>query len=132
VARLFTVFSHRLTESQVRDAREELACDEVVPMPADLAKRWASVPPGNGSVRSMAGEFIAWLTSASREGDVILVEGDYGMTFTVASWALDHGRVAVYSATERDCREETGPDGAVVSTRRFEHRGYRKYERWEK
>jgi len=125
--RMFLVFSHDHTDVQEQEARNTLNCEELISMPDDLQNLWSNVDPSIDDISLIAGQIVSWLESNSSAEDYVLVEGDFGMTFTVADWALSNGRVPVYSTTERCYSSNEGIDGARTNVHVFRHVQFRKY-----
>jgi hypothetical protein len=127
--KMLLIFSHELTEDQEREAESLFGCSELIPLPAGLQERWSNVDPLLDDITGYISEIITWISGCSVEGDYLLVEGDFGMTFAVVNWALNNKRKAVYSTTGRDYSRSKDSDGSVVNIHRFRHVKFRHYTR---
>jgi hypothetical protein len=127
--KMLLIFSHELTEDQEREAASLFGCNEIITLPAGLQERWSNVDPSLDDITGDIEQIIKWISGCSAEGDYLLVEGDFGMTFAVVSWALSNNRIPVYSTTGRDYSRNKDSDGSVVNIHRFRHVKFRHYVR---
>jgi len=127
--RLFLFFSHVMTEAQASDARRILGVSDIFHLPTHLVNQWGSVDPSAESLESTAVPFKEWLSANARTGDLVLVQGDFGLTYIMVNYAFGMGCVPVYSTTERVAGEKQGEGGAVELTKTVRHVIYRRYER---
>ncbi len=124
----FLLLSHRLTPDQERELVHIWQDPQVRVMPEELQKRWEEVPPETASVREWIQPVLEWLAHEGVPGDLVIVQGDYGATCLVASWAFAKGLVPVYATTNRSLEEVIQPDGSVLQKRLFRHVRFRRYE----
>lgn len=124
---LFLIFNHTFTDSQHTDAEASLSVERIVSLPEELQALWSSIPPQAKEIRPVLEPIRDWLASEAREGDFVLIQGDFGATYLMVQWALELGLIPVYSTTVREADEELQPDGTVKLTHRFQHRMFRKY-----
>jgi hypothetical protein len=124
---LFLLISHDLTADQMSEAKKELGCDRFITLPAGLQKQWSSVDPCLEKVDALAVIFKQWLESSSRSGDYCHIQGDFGITCALVSWAWRSGRIPVYATTERIYEKEPLVNGMVRNTHLFRHVRYRRY-----
>ncbi len=125
--KMLLIFSHNLTAEQKEEALSILGCSDLVPLPPDLQSRWSNVDPSLDCITDNIDEIVTWILNSSEDGDYLLVEGDFGMTFAVVSWALDNNRIAVYSTTERSYSNRKEKDGTFINIHRFKHVKFRRY-----
>jgi len=123
---MLLLFNHALTPKQQLDASTVLGVTEIVPLPQDLQRIWTSVP----ATLTALGDWIApvkeWVMDCAQAGDYVLVEGDFGATYLMVSFSLEHGLIPICSTTERTATEERQEDGSI-KVRRFRHRYFREY-----
>ena len=125
---LFLLFNHRLTPLQKQDAYKSLGIESIrEPTPA-IKKLWGQIPPDLLTVADYLKPVQAWLLEKAVKGDYVLIHGDFGACFLMASFAFDIGLIPVYSTTQREAVETAGEDGVVKITHQFKHRIFRKYE----
>ncbi len=122
------IFSHHLTTEQERDLVEKWAVNRIITMPEDISHTWKNVPPELPSLKSYIRPVLEWLIETASPGDVVVVQGDFGATFLVVSFALRVGFVPIYATTSRQVKEKNLPGGSVKQSRIFTHRMFRKYE----
>lgn len=124
----FLLLSHNLTLDQEDELTRIWHASQVCGMPEPVRKRWKEVPPETDSVREWIRPVLEWLESEAASGDLVIVQGDYGATCLVVSWAFRKGLVPVYATTNRVMEETVQPDGSVVQKRIFRHVRFRRYE----
>jgi hypothetical protein len=126
---LLLLFNHTLTPDQETDARATLSVSRIIDPPEDIRDLWANVPPDIPGLDGYLEPVRSWLTSQAggRQGDYLLVQGDFGATYLMVRFALGLGLVPVYATTRRCAEEELQPDGTVRLIHRFKHVRYRKY-----
>lgn len=120
------LLNHTLTAEQRSQAETELGVDSFVSPPPDIAASWREADPRAELGDLGAERIISWLARTTGPGDIVLAQGDYGLTFAVVDWALRAGRIAVHATTERRATERTTAEGTEV-TRRFVHVRFRRY-----
>jgi len=125
--KMFLLFSHTLTKTQIEDARSSLEISEFVEMPEELAKLWAAVPPEAKSLNDVLKPIQNWLSEESSVDDVVLITGDFGCSHNMAVFCEKNRLRAVYATTERKSVEVSKPDGTIETKRVFEHVQFRKY-----
>jgi len=126
---LFLLFSHRLTEAQEADARQNWGVKKVRYLPEELQKKWSNVPPDLEDLTEYLQPFESWLEASADRGDLILVQGDFGATYQMIRWSMKRGLIPLYATTRREVVEEKGPDGEVHTLKVFRHARFRKFAR---
>ncbi len=128
--KLFVLLSHDLSEEQKKEAYENLHVKEILNPPLELRNLWASIPPQAESIRPYLSPIFKWLSEA-KEGDYVLVQGDFGAVFLVADYAFRRALIPIYATTRRlHTEEKKGEQVRMVKI--FHHARFRRYERWEK
>jgi hypothetical protein len=125
---LYLLFSHELTEQQKREAYAELEVGEIHYLPDDLKGLWSQIPPELPEVAGYLQPIQEWLSNQIREGDYLLIQGDFGATFLMVQWAFDRNCVPIYATTRRRAIEVRN-DQEIITSRVFEHVMFRLYER---
>lgn len=123
--KMFLLFSHTITEAQEQDAKSSFGVEEFVGLPAKLQKLWSNVPADLDNVVEYLQPIRDFLID-NIEGDVVLVQGDFGATCSMASFVKSLGGVAVYATTKRDVIEKEVA-GKIVKTSVFEHVRFRRF-----
>ena len=124
---LFLLFNHQFTPAQYQAAREELGVLQVVSMPPPLQDLWGQIPPDLPALAPYLQPLQAWLAARAAPGDYVLIQGDFGATYLMVRFALEHGLIPIYATTSRQAREEHLPDGAVKMVHYFQHQRFRRY-----
>lgn len=123
---MLLIISHTLTSEQKKDARENLGVGDFISLPSVLQQKWSNIPPEFESLREYLKDVFKWIEKVAEKGDFVLVEGDFGATYSVVSYCIDKDLIPIYSTTERKVIEEATNDG--VKTRRvFKHVRFRQY-----
>lgn len=121
---MFLLFNHALTDDQIADARESLGIDEFVELPKELIEAWGNVPPELEDLSEYIMQFIEFLESA-KEGEYVLLSGDFGACHRLALWAKDRGLKPVYATTKREAVEVSLPNGGIEKKSVFKHIRFR-------
>jgi hypothetical protein len=124
---LFLIFNHRFTDAQELNARASLGVTEIVYLPRDLKDIWNNIPSGSTEISDHLAPVRDWLNEASKQGDYVLVQGDFGACYLMVLFAMERHLIPIYSTTERRVVEEQQPDGSVKLTHEFKHRIFRRY-----
>ncbi|HOJ29924.1 MAG TPA: CRISPR-associated protein Csx20 [Spirochaetota bacterium] len=119
--------NHRMTESQIEDAVNALKVEKFIFPPENLQKIWEQIPADNEDILDIVEPVLQWLLDNSNEGDYIFVQGDFGATLLVVSWAFKHDRIPVYSTTQRKYESTINEKGEVVNVHTFKHVRFRRY-----
>jgi len=128
---LFVLMSHRLGEDQVKEARGCWGVQSFHHLPEELQATWSRVDPAGPLNIEPFRPILAWLEGRAVPGDLVLVQGEYGLTvfFVLACWRL--GLRPLYAASERVYEEERGPNGTILRRHCFRHVNFREYLRGE-
>lgn len=126
VKNMLLLFSHHLTNEQEKDARENLGVGEFISLPPELQQKWSNIPPELESLREYLKDIFEWIDKVAGKGDFVLVEGEFGATYSVVSYCIDKDLIPIYSTTERKVIEEAANDG-VKTQRVFKHVRFRQY-----
>jgi hypothetical protein len=124
--KMFLLFSHQLTPTQISDARYSWSIDEFVVLEDDLQKIWSHIPPELESLDKYLQPIKDHLKENITKNDVVLVQGDFGGCYEVVNLVKQLGAIAIYSTTTRDVIEKE-VNGKIIKTSRFEHVRFRKY-----
>ena len=124
---LHLFFSHALTSEQVKDAQEKLGCKDIISLPYDLQQKWQQIPPEGEIDDFVINPFISYLSQKTDNGDYVLVQGEFGVSFMIVNWCLKNNRIPIYATTKRVVNEEMKSDGSVQKVTRFKHVQFRRY-----
>ena len=126
---IFLLFSHKLTDSQIEELKSN-GITSFVYLPHSLQILWSNVPPDLKELKGYLKPIIEWLKANAKEGDWVLVQGDFGAVFIVVDFCFQNGLVPVYATTERIAIEKV-ENGRTIKVSQFSHVIFRKYERWQ-
>jgi hypothetical protein len=125
---MFLLFSHTLTPLQKEDAKKSFGVDEFVSLPPDLQDLWSNIPPEISNLKAYLKPIERFIKDNVKEGDVVLVQGDFGATCLAVQQVWMQGALPVYATTRRRVVEQRhGDQTHKVSL--FEHIRFRAYKR---
>ena len=122
----FILLSHKLLDSQIRELEEKWHVKKIISLPEELQKIWSNVPPELGEINTLAKEFSNWIKNNSSQGDIVIVQGDYGLTCNIVNFVKSKKLIPVYATTKRIVKEEI-INGVTEIKRIFEHVKFRQY-----
>lgn len=125
--KMLLIFSHKLTEIQVLDAKNNFNIEEFVYLPQNLQNLWSNIPSDLSNLSKYLQPLKDFLVKNLGKNDIYLIQGDFGAVYQMVNFAKDLGLKAVYATTKRVV-EETIIDGKTVKKSIFEHRRFREYE----
>lgn len=126
---LYLLFSHHITPEQQADAEASLGVGAFESLPAELQALFSNVPPDLESLHEYLQPIRQWLAERVQANDFVLIQGDFGVTFSLVHYCLTHRLgVPVYATTQRQSVDTVQPDGSVVTQRVFRHCRFRRYE----
>lgn len=129
--KLFLIFSHILTDQQVKDAEEALGVTDFIYLPEELQVQWSNINPCGDLPKELFDNLKQWLIENDAPGDYVLVQGDFGATYITVNMAFDLGLIPVYATTERTSKEIANQNGEIERKQIFKHVCYREYKKLE-
>jgi len=123
---MFLLFSHTLTPAQEADAKSTLGVESFVVLPKELQTLWSNIPPNLTELTEYLEPLKVYLHQKAKEGDVTLIQGDFGGCYAMVNFVKSLGLTAVHSTTTRNVKEKV-VDGKVVKTSVFKHVLFREY-----
>jgi len=123
--KMYLLFSHKLTDAQVENAKKSLGVEEFIYLPKDLQEKFSNIPPELDGIKEYAKDFEEFLKSA-KKGDFVLIQGDFGLTCKLVNYSKQKGLVPVYATTKRVAKEIKN-NGKVVKISEFKHIRFRRY-----
>jgi len=124
--KMFLLFSHKLTDEQIKDAKENLGVNEFIYLPKDLQNKFSNVPPEIEDIKEYSKDFKEFLKNNAKKQDFVLIQGDFGVVFNLVEFCKENNLKAVYSTTKRIAKEQV-IDGKVVKVSEFKHIRFRSY-----
>lgn len=120
------VFSHQLTENQEKELIEEYEVKEIENLPEELQNMWSNVSIEKDYEKNLE-KIKEFIKKNFNEGDIILIQGNWGYTYNLVKWSIENGLVPVYSYTKRNV-EEVKDGETVKKISYFKHVKFIKYE----
>jgi len=121
--KMFLFFSHKLNSEQEKNAKDTLKTDEFVRLPDELQKSFSNVPPELETLEEYVKPFWRYLKENAKKDDLVLIQGDFGLSFLIVEFCKKEGFIPVYATTKREVLVEK--DGTKVS--KFRHIRFRRY-----
>lgn len=120
---MFILMSHEMTDQQKADAKETLLVNKLDVMPSDI---WSQIPSDFASIEQCLVELKAYISLRADKEDYLLVQGDYGATYSMVQFAKEIGIIPVYATSKRKV-QELAEGEKVTTVREFTHVRFRKY-----
>ena len=124
---LFLLFSHAITPDQVEDAQKNWGVESVESLPTNLQESFSNVPADLEDLTAHLQPIKDWLLSRAKPTDLVLIQGDFGVTYHLVDFCKKQGLTAIYATTERQSIDTMQPDGSILTQRVFKHKIFRKY-----
>ncbi|MGI6226559.1 MAG: CRISPR-associated protein Csx20 [Peptococcales bacterium] len=124
--KMLLLFSHTLTDTQIEDAQKNFGIDKFIYLPKDLQYQWSNISPELENISSIFTLFKDWIENEANAGDIVLVQGDFGLTYNIVEYCKLKGIFPVYSTTSRDVVENKKDDLTILQ-RSFKHVRFRRY-----
>lgn len=125
---MLLLLSHKLTEEQKESANADLNVREFLEMPEELRNLWKNIPPTKPSLSDCLKPLRKWIKENADPKDYVLIQGDFGATYSMVNYAFSVGLIPVYSTTERNVVEKQLSNNTVKTERIFQHKIFRRYE----
>lgn len=125
--RLFLIFSHKLTDIQIEDAKANLGIDEFIYLPDELQNIWRNISPYVEDINDKLEGFFKWIDVNVSKEDYILIQGDFGATYHLVKYCKSKDLRPIYSTTEREAVENRKGGSTIVLSHKVSHIRYREY-----
>lgn len=114
------LFSHELSKEQEQDAKNSLKVSKFKKLPSDLQELFSNVPADNKSITQVAQIFQDYLKKEAKNGDYVLISGDFGLVYQLVSFCKNRDLKPVYATTKREVlKDENGIKQSVFKHIRF-------------
>lgn len=124
--KLLVLFSHKLTEAQILDAKENLNISSIISLPNELQIIWSNVNPFSDDKSSLY-KIHLFINKALCNGDYALVQGEWGYVYDTVNFCKENNIIPIYATTERVVSESTQEDGTIEKTSIFKHVMFKRY-----
>lgn len=122
----FCLLNHELTQNQISELREKFSSDKIIYPDEKLSLLWKSIPPEKEN-DEIVKKAVDWLKiSDAEKGDLFIIQGEFGSTFTLVDFALKNHLVPIYATTKRVAKESRSGE-TVRREYIFEHVCFKKY-----
>lgn len=128
MTKMFLLFSHKLLESQKKEAMLRFNVDEFIKLPDRLQNSWSDVPPQGDILKGYLDEIINFINLNKSERNYALVEGEYGVTYAMVRWCIKNGIIPIYAAAKRVYKSVCNNDGSIREMHIFRHVAFRLYK----
>ena len=129
MSKAFCLLNHVLTQNQIKELKEEFSVLEIVYPTEEISNLWSQIPATKSVDKSIINKITNWLLPAENQ-DVLIVQGDFALTFIIVDFALKKVLVPICATTKRVAKESR--QGETVKREYiFEHVCFRKYEYFE-
>jgi len=125
--KMFLLFSHKISDTQILYAQEQMAIDEFVYLPKDLQSLWSNVPSDLNSLQNYLQPLEDYLNKSLHRGDIALVQGDFGAVYQIVNYCRLKNIQSYYATTKRNVIEYTDKNSKSVKKSVFEFRRFREY-----
>ena len=119
--KIILLFSHTLTEPQVKELKENWNCNEIIYMSDELKNNWMNV-----SDNTDINQFKKFLLDNLRKKDYVLIQGEWGLTYNMINFAKENNFIPLYAGTTRNVTEYKERD-KVIKNSIFSHTTFKKY-----
>ena len=119
--KIILLFSHTLTEPQVKELKENWNCDKIIYMPDELKNNWMNVADDVD-----INQFKKFLLDNLQKDDYVLIQGEWGLTYNMINFAKENNFIPLYAGTARKVTEYKEGD-KVIKNSVFSHTTFKKY-----
>ena len=101
--KIILLFSHKLTDAQIKDIKINLQCDEILYLPKKIQDIFSNVTSNNREF--LIDELKIYLSKNAEKEDYILIQGEFGVSYRMVNYSKEIGLIPVYSSTKRETIE---------------------------
>ena len=123
--KMYLLFSHTLTDLQIKDAKNTLKIDKFIYLSKNLQKIWSEIPPEIDDLGEHLSDIKEFLNIA-KKGEYVLIQGDFGAVYHMVNFSKDLGLIPIYATTKRETIE-TKVDDKIIKKSIFRHIRFREY-----
>lgn len=124
---LFLLFSHTITPDQEDDAKANWGVSSFVGLPNHFQEQFSNIPAELENLDDYLQPVKEWLLNHVKPTDLVLIQGDFGATYSLVDFCKKNGMIAIYATTERQSIDTIQPDNSILTQRVFKHKIFRKY-----
>jgi hypothetical protein len=124
--KMILLFSHKLSDEQIEDAKTNYGVKDFIYLPADLQSIWSNIPPDINSLEDILKPIKNFVHKISHKNDIVLIQGDFGAVYEMVKFCKKRGFTSFYATTKRIATEYV-ENGKTIKKSQFEHRRFREY-----
>jgi len=124
--KMILLFSHKLSEEQILDAKSNYCIENFIYLPENLQKIWSNIPPDIESLENTLNLIKEFVHKNSSKNDLVLIQGDFGASFMMVNYCKSLELVTVYATTKRIVNDYI-ENGQNIKKTIFKHRRFREY-----
>ena len=122
----FCLLNHKLTPKQEDELHNSFVAERIIYPPPQTTELWSAIPTDKDITKAHLAPFTDWLQEAAVEGDVVILQGEFSVTFALIDYSLRRGLTPVCAVSKRITIEEK--EGEKVKKQIiFEHICFRQY-----
>ncbi len=125
--KMILLFSHKLSEEQTLEAEKTFGIDIFIYLPSPLQDIWSNISPTISSVVTLIEPIKQFIIDNSSKDDIILIQGDFGVSYNLVNFAKKNQLIPVYATTQR-LVTQSEKDGKIIKKSTFEFGRFREYE----
>jgi len=123
----YILLNHTLTPKQAQELKENFNSTNIIMPPQKISDFWQQIPTDAEIGEELLKPVLEWL-SVMQNGDILIIQGEFGATFALVGLALEKGVKVLHSVTERIATESR--NGELVERNYvFEHKRFREYKK---
>lgn len=127
IRQMILIFSHKLTEIQVKDAKFNLKVKKFIYLSDELQNIWSNIDPHEECIKDKLRGIFKWIEKNANRGDYVLIHGDLGATYQLVEYCKAKGLRPIYSTTKREAIERRKDDNSLMLGHKVPHVRYREY-----
>jgi hypothetical protein len=124
--KLFLIFSHKLTNEQIDDAKNSLNIEKFEYLPKELQIIWSNIPTDLKSLDEYLNPIKEYLKKYSNNSDYVLIQGEFGAVYNIVNYSKTNNLIPIYSTTKRVVSENI-VNGIIEKKSIFSHVIFREY-----
>lgn len=123
--KVLLLFSHKLTENQIFELKNNFKVDKVIYLDENMQKIWSNVDVDNDYQLNL--DIIKkFLRETLDRGDYVLIQGEWGYTYQMVEFCKKNDFTPIYSFSKRES-SEVKENEIVKKVSIFKHIKFIKY-----
>lgn len=118
--KVIVFLSHKINEEQKKELLEEFKIQDLIFLTDELQDIWSDVKCDDSYYIGIE-KMKKFMIENLREGDYIIVQGNWGYVYELVKLAKEKGIHAIYSFSYRNSEEEILKDGISLKLSKYKH-----------